>query len=418
MAVSPAGPYGPSDSSAAATAKVKALTILDNKSPKAAPPAGSVAMAHEPQRDITDIFNDEVRRRYVKTHKLGEGTYATVHAAHLASDPTQRFAIKKIKVNNQLGNGMAVDAIREIKCLTELEHDNIIKLHAVFSSKNQNLNLVLELLPLGDLEEVLKARDHLEYNAADIKSWMAMSCRGLAWCHANFIMHRDIKQSNLLIAADGTIKLADFGLARHFDNPQVPMTHEVITRWYRPPELLLGANQYSPVIDVWSIGVVMGELVMRSFWLIGQTDIDMLDRIAQVCGPLNEDTWPSISRLPLSAAITSQNGQHQQQQQQHRGWSKAEWEMRFGLIGPVGVDLLRKMLVPDPRHRLSSRAVLEHAWWTTDPRPTPPHLLPRDPRKLGGEAKVGDDLKRRGGELPTEGRADKVARKINFGDAR
>jgi cyclin-dependent kinase 7 len=139
---------------------------------------------------------------------------------------------------------MAPDAIRELKHLQELHHPNIISLLTVFSSKDQNLNLVLEFLPLGDLEELIKDRDGLPYGAPDMKAWMGMLCRGIWFCHENFVLHRDIKPNNLLIAADGEVKLADFGLARSFADPYRTMTTNVITRWYRPPELFyLGGSE-------------------------------------------------------------------------------------------------------------------------------------------------------------------------------
>ena len=139
---------------------------------------------------------------------------------------------------------MAPDAIRELKHLQELSHPNIISLLSVFSSKDQNLNLVLEFLPLGDLEMLIKDPENIRYGAGDIKAWMGMVSRGVWFCHENFVLHRDIKPNNLLIAADGEVKLADFGLARSFADPHRTMTTNVITRWYRPPELFfLGSKE-------------------------------------------------------------------------------------------------------------------------------------------------------------------------------
>ncbi|KAL9044537.1 MAG: hypothetical protein Q9214_002328, partial [Letrouitia sp. 1 TL-2023] len=122
-----------------------------------------------------------------------------------------------------------MDAIREVKYLQELSHPNIIALHSVFSSKNQNLNLVLEYLPRGDLEMLIKDSEGIRYGAAEVKAWMSMLARAVWFCHENFVLHRDIKPNNLLIAADGEVKLADFGLARSFSDPYRVMTHQVIT---------------------------------------------------------------------------------------------------------------------------------------------------------------------------------------------
>ncbi|KAF2141731.1 uncharacterized protein K452DRAFT_326812 [Aplosporella prunicola CBS 121167] len=360
-------------------------------------------------RDLSEALNDEIRSRYIKTDRLGEGTYAVVFKATVAGRPGESVAIKKIKVNAEYRDGIAMDAIREIKHLQELAHPNIIKLHAVFSSKAQNLNLVLELLPLGDLEDLMKAADSVHYGAADIKAWMGMACRGMWWCHANFVLHRDIKLNNLLIAADGEVKLADFGLARSFADPYTHMTANVITRWYRPPELLYQARHYGGAVDIWSLGIVFGELTQRRFWLPGETDLAQIDLIAQTFGSPTDDVWPGVSKLDGYVAPARVLPPQPQ----------AYWEQFFGLIGPDGIALLRGMLRLDPRRRLNARQVLENPWWTAYPRPTPKEDLP-NPKKTRAEQerKMAEDLKKRGGELPGQdtnmglNRGDKVARRL------
>lgn len=296
-----------------------------------------------------------------------------------------------------------MDAIREVKYLQELSHPNIIKLHAVFSTKDQNLNMVLEFLPCRDLEVLIKSQE-LSFGAADIKAWMGMVARGIWFCHENFVLHRDIKPNNLLIAADGEVKLADFGLARSFADPYTNMTHNVITRWYRPPELFYRANHYSGAVDVWSMGVVFAELVLRRFWLPGDTDMGQIDLIAQVFGSPREENWPGVSKLDGYVPPPAEKP--------YPAAGRDYWEREFGLVGQDGISLLRSMLILDPRKRATSRQVLEHDWWRADPRPTRKEALPR---KGGGAQTLGEDLKRRGGELPEAGRADKVARKLDFG---
>ncbi|PHH84164.1 hypothetical protein CDD83_2375 [Cordyceps sp. RAO-2017] len=217
-------------------------------------PAATAAAAPSapPSLDLAELMNEEEKRKYAKGKKLGEGTYAIVFLGHLRARPSTLVAIKKIKVQKEYTEGMAPDAVRELKHLQELNHPNIISLLSVFSSKDQNLNLVLEYLPLGDLEMLIRDTDHVRYGAADIKAWMGMLTRAVWFCHENFVLHRDIKPNNLLIAADGEVKLADFGLARSFADPHQNMTANVITRWYRPPELLFGARHYGGAVDVWS----------------------------------------------------------------------------------------------------------------------------------------------------------------------
>lgn len=296
-----------------------------------------------------------------------------------------------------------MDAIREVKYLQELSHPNIIALHSVFSSKNQNLNLVLEYLPLGDLEMLIKDSEGIRYGTAEVKAWMGMLGRAVWFCHENFVLHRDIKPNNLLIAADGEVKLADFGLARSCSDPYRVMTSQVITRWYRPPELLFGAGYYSGVIDVWSMGMVFAELILRTPFVPGNSDLHQLELICQAIGTPTEENWPGVSRLEGFIKFDKVATQPVH--------GKDYYLSRFGTVGSVGVDLLMSMLALDPRKRSTSRQVLEHKWWMSEPQPTRKEDLPK---KGGGLEKMGDDLKRRGGESEP-GPKDKIARKLNFG---
>ncbi|TKX25165.1 serine/threonine-protein kinase-13 [Elsinoe australis] len=356
--------------------------------------------------NLADQLNDLERRKYVKGAKLGSGQYADVFSAHLISDPTQLVAIKKIKVGPEVAEwGISHDSLREIKYLQELHHPNIIRLHAVFSTKNQNLNLVLEQLPQGDLLKLIQDVEHIHYGAPDIKAWMVMLCRAVHYCHANFVLHRDIKPNNLLIAANGEIKLADFGLARSFADPFVPMTYNTITKWYRPPELYYQANFYSGAVDVWSSACVFAELILRRPFLAAMpdTDMNMVGMISKMIGTPTEDNWPGVSKLKGYVPVEKADVVPVK--------TKAEWEGMFRSVGSSGVDMLMGMFKLDPKKRLTMDGVLRHEWWTTMPKPS---RLEDLPKKGGGLETMGDDLKRRGGELPN-GRGDKLARKLNFG---
>jgi cyclin-dependent kinase 7 len=295
---------------------------------------------------------------------------------------------------------MAPDAIRELKHLQELSHPNIISLLSVFSSKDQNLNLVLEYLPLGDLEMLIKDVEGVRYGAADIKAWMGMLSRAVWFCHENFVLHRDIKPNNLLIAADGEVKLADFGLARSFSDPYRVMTSNVITRWYRPPELLFGAKHYSGAVDIWSVGLVFAELVIRAPYIAGDTEVHQVSLICQAIGTPTEENWPGVTKLEgytVPESVTPVRG-------------KDHYLAMFGTAGSEGVDLLMGMLILDPQKRITARETLEHGWWASEPKPTKKEDLPK---KGGGEKQVGEDLKRRPGVLDDE-RGSKVARKLDF----
>ncbi|KAF3064217.1 Serine/threonine-protein kinase KIN28 [Daldinia childiae] len=363
-----------------------------------------VAAAQATSLDLAEQLNEEEKRKYVKGKKLGEGTYANVYLGFLKSDPTKLVAIKKIKIQKEYTEGMAPDAVREIKHLQELSHPNIITLHSVFSSKNQNLNLVLEYLPLGDLEMLIRDVDRVRYGAADIKAWMGMLTRAVWFCHENFVLHRDIKPNNLLIAADGEVKLADFGLARSFSDPYKLMTANVITRWYRPPELLYGAKHYSGAVDIWSVGLVFAELIIRTPYIAGDTEMRQISLICTAIGTPTEENWPGVTKLP---AYTTEGEIHPVRGREY-------YMSFFGTVGTEGVDLLMKTLILDPKKRITALGMLKHEWWNKDPKPTRKQDLPK---KSGGQEKIGADLKRRPGVIDDDKTA-KVARKLDFGAAK
>lgn len=336
---------------------------------------------------------------------MGEGTYAVVSLGYLKSDPSFKVAIKKIKiVQDERDAGISVSAIREIRFLQELSHPNIIAMHDVYASKSQNISLVLEYLPLGDLEMLIRDTDSIRYSLQDIKAWMGMLGRAVWFCHENFVLHRDIKPNNLLIAADGEVKLADFGLARSFADPFNRMTCNVITRWYRPPELLFGARHYAGAVDVWSMGCVFAELVLRTPFMAGNSDLHQTDLICQAIGTPSEDNWPGVTQLPNWAQPETRQAVR----------ARDFYLTTFGTVGADGVDLLMSTLILDPRKRGTAKQFLRHQWWTNDPRPTRKENLPK---KGGGPQKMGEDLKRRGGEASERGN-DQVARKLDFGSMR
>ncbi|KAI7055491.1 serine/threonine protein kinase, CMGC family, CDC2/CDK subfamily, partial [Hortaea werneckii] len=247
--------------------------------------------------DLSEQLDAQERKKYIKGKKLGSGQYADVFEAHLITDTKKLVAIKKIKVGPEVKEfGISYDSLREIKFLQELDHPNIIKLHAVFSTKNQNLNLVLEHLPQGDLLKLIQDTQSITYTPADIKAWMLMLQRAIYFCHANGVLHRDIKPNNLLIAANGEIKLADFGLARAMADPYQPMTYNTVTIWYRPPELFFQAQHYGGAVDIWSCGCVFAELISRDvlFRAWPESEINMIQLICEKVGTPTEENWPGV----------------------------------------------------------------------------------------------------------------------------
>ncbi|CAD5228907.1 unnamed protein product [Bursaphelenchus okinawaensis] len=234
--------------------------------------------------------------RYESLKHLGEGQFANVY---LAKDlETDDFvAIKKIKLGGreEVRDGVNRTALREIKLLQELRHENIITLRDVFGRKN-NIQLVFDFMET-DLEQLLK-NSSVILMGSHVKNMVMQMCLGVEYLHMHFILHRDLKPNNLLINSAGRMKVTDFGLARFFGSPTREYTHQVVTRWYRCPELLYGARAYGVGVDIWAVGCIIAELLLRVPLFQGESDLDQLVKIFTVLGaPIDED-WPKRKSLP------------------------------------------------------------------------------------------------------------------------
>ncbi|VDL82501.1 unnamed protein product [Nippostrongylus brasiliensis] len=224
----------------------------------------------------------EATKRYETIKHLGEGQFANVYKAK-DKETGDFVAIKKIKLGSraEAKDGINRTALREIKLLQEIHHDNIIGLRDVIGSRT-NIQLVFDFMET-DLEHVVKDREII-LMPPHIKNMAMQTLLGLEFLHAHWILHRDLKPNNLLMNSAGRIKLADFGLARFFGSPNKVYTHQVVTRWYRAPELIWGARAYGTGVDMWAIGCIIAELLLRVPLFPGESDLDQLVKITHVLG--------------------------------------------------------------------------------------------------------------------------------------
>ena len=279
-------------------------------------------------------------------------------------------ALKKIRMDNEK-EGFPITAIREIKILKKLRHRNVVDLKEIVTSKASASNghkgsiyLVFEYMD-HDLTG-LAERPGMKFSVPQIKCYMKQLLMGLHYCHNNNILHRDIKGSNLLINNNGVLKLADFGLAKPITNENAqPLTNRVITLWYRPPELLLGATQYGQSVDMWSAGCIFAELIHGKPILPGKSEMEQMDIIFKLCGSPTPENWPDADKLPYAKHF-----------KQKKTYPRRLREI-FSQFTPSAKDLLEKFLTLDPAKRISAKDALMHDWFWEVPKPCEPEDLPR-----------------------------------------
>ncbi|XP_014259306.1 cyclin-dependent kinase 17-like isoform X2 [Cimex lectularius] len=224
---------------------------------------------------------------YTKIHKLGEGTYATVFMGR--SRLTDNLvALKEIRLEHE--EGAPCTAIREVSLLKELKHANIVTLHDIVHTE-KSLTLVFEYLE-NDLKDYMDVRGN-SLSPHNVKLFLFQLLRGLAYCHKRRILHRDLKPQNLLINERGELKLADFGLARAKSVPTKAYSNEVVTLWYRPPDVLMGSTEYSTQIDMWGVGCIFFEMASGRPLFPGTTVEEELTLITRVLGPLDMSAPPA-----------------------------------------------------------------------------------------------------------------------------
>ncbi|KAE8150951.1 kinase-like domain-containing protein [Aspergillus avenaceus] len=303
---------------------------------------------------------------YQKIEKIGEGTYGVVYKARELTHPNRIVALKKIRLEAE-DEGVPSTAIREISLLKEMNDPNIVRLFNIVHADGHKLYLVFEFLDL-DLKKYMEALPVSEggrgkalpdgstlsksmgLGDAMVKKFMAQLVEGIRYCHSHRILHRDLKPQNLLIDRDGNLKLADFGLARAFGVPLRTYTHEVVTLWYRSPEILLGGRQYSTGVDMWSAGAIFAEMCTRKPLFPGDSEIDEIFKIFRLLGTPDDNAWPGVTSFPDFKPTFPK-------------WKREETRALVPGLEEDGLDLLDALLEYDPARRISAKQACMHPYF-------------------------------------------------------
>ncbi|KAJ5695868.1 hypothetical protein N7536_006280 [Penicillium majusculum] len=283
-------------------------------------------------------------KSYQRLEKLGEGAYATVFKGR-NNLTNELVALKEIHLDPE--EGTPSTTIREISLMKQLNHKNILALYDVIYT-DEKLVMVSEYMD-RDLKRFMDDRGGA-LDLPTVKSFAQDMMQGIAYCHEKSVLHRDLKPQNLLIGWDGRLKLADFGLARDFGLPVGIFSNDVVTLWYRPPEVLLGSCSYNASLDIWSAGCIIAEMYTGNPLFPGNSDANQLLRIFQAMGTPSELTWPGVSQLPGFSPFFPV-------------YSPLDLgQLMVGLKYFI-TNLLKRMLRLQPELRISAADTLLHPWF-------------------------------------------------------
>ncbi|XP_069945521.1 cyclin-dependent kinase 7 isoform X2 [Cherax quadricarinatus] len=323
--------------------------------------------------------------------------FATVYKA-LDVETKQIVAVKKIKLGSreEARDGINRTALREIKLLQEVHHPNLIGLLDVFGYKS-NVSLVFDFMDT-DLEVIIKDTDNIILTPANIKAYIMQTLQGLEFLHLHWILHRDLKPNNLLVNSAGVLKIGDFGLARFFGSPNRQYSHQVVTRWYRSPELLFGARSYGTGVDMWAVGCILAEMLVRCPYFPGDSDLDQLTRIFTALGTPTEETWKDVTKLSDYLSFKHFDG--------------SPLRDLFLAASDDLLQLLGGLLMINPSKRYSCTQALKMPYFSNRPAPTPGPLLPLPPSIRSKKETEKPTLKRK--IIEESGFGTSLAKKLQF----
>ncbi|KAM5568148.1 cyclin-dependent kinase G-2 [Rosa sericea] len=327
--------------------------------------------AAPPQRSVNMLQGCRSVDEFERLNKIDEGTYGVVYRAQ-DKKTGEIVALKKVKMEKER-EGFPLTSLREINILLSFHHPSIVDVKEVVVGSNlDSIFMVMEYME-HDLKALMETMKQ-PFSPSEVKCLMLQLLEGVKYLHDNWVLHRDLKTSNLLLNNRGELKICDFGLARQYGSPLKPYTHLVVTLWYRAPELLLGAREYSTAIDMWSLGCIMAELLSKEPLFNGKTEFEQLDKIFKILGTPNETIWPGFSKLP-GVKVNFVKHQYNLLRKKFPATSFTG----SPVLTEAGFDLLNKLLTYDPEKRITADAALNHEWFREVPLPKTKDFMPTFP---------------------------------------
>ncbi|XP_013116359.1 serine/threonine-protein kinase PITSLRE isoform X2 [Stomoxys calcitrans] len=308
-------------------------------------------------------------------NRIEEGTYGVVYRAK-DKRTNEIVALKRLKMEKEK-EGFPITSLREINTLLKGQHPNIVTVREIVVGSNMDkIFIVMDYVEhdLKSLMETMKAKKQ-SFFPGEVKCLTQQLLRAVGHLHDNWILHRDLKTSNLLLSHKGILKVGDFGLAREYGSPLKKYTSLVVTLWYRAPELLLCSPEYSTPIDIWSLGCIFAEFLQMAPLFPGKTEVDELNKIFKELGTPNEKIWPGYNELPAVKNMLSQNSQF-------ADYPVSSLRKHFAdKTSDMGIELLQGLLTYNPKQRLTAEGALKHQYFKELPVPIDPSMFPTWPAK-------------------------------------
>jgi serine/threonine protein kinase len=362
-------------------------------------------------RDYEELRTIE---NFITLKEIGKGTYGCVYEGVDSRDGS-RVALKRVlpKIDKE---GFPITAVREIKALRMLTHPNVLRLLEVVYGKRkdpQERDSVFMVFPF--IEHDLVGLQHYRRNEISLPETKCIALqilKGLEYLHSQGIVHRDLKLANLLLTNEGVLKIADFGLSRLLTSSAQNLTNKVVTRWYRPPELLLGATRYDNSVDIWSFGTILAELLIGFPLFPGESEVHVLRFIFDTLGPPNESLWSDLRNLSDNSRMMSDVAETRRRLEDFidhpvgicRYDSRGErpvsllvkdasanyldrqvFNRIFRNISPQGLTLMVNLLQYDPNKRPDAATILMNRFFEEIPascKPSKLNLCPEPRREL------------------------------------